>query len=571
MTITSASVVANDPNGVLRITAPNSFTGTSSITVTPSDSGTSTGDSFNVNFVADTVNEPPFLGPIANQTTTVGTGVTFQLTSTDLEGDAVTYSVLGATANGQAISVQSTIDQATGRVTVTPPAGFVGDILVKVGVKDASGVNDTQSVKVTVAGSFDLNASSDTGALNDDNVTGVNTPTLTVFAPAGQTVTVTVNGTSIGTATATSTAGQYTITVPANVLKVGANTIAGTAGSTQLTPLTITYAPSLRNLYVVPGAIGSSQQVTFTFTSAQSFFQSEFGFFKVDNAAGAIGSLQPGSAGYFAAAMARRQVVFAKGAAVGSSTTVTVNGGDTLMMYIVQGNTSTNLLSSNPSNARTGSTLAFFSLTGANPDLFAHVSAADDTLASQAIYGFEDLVSGGDRDYNDVVVSVRPTSATALTTLQVPGATNRTVPVTATLKSAKKTPTDTGSTTAGGEVGFFIVDNATGSIGNLTPGSSGYVAAALGRAQVLFAQGASVANTTTDDLTGGQFLVFYYVPNGTAAQVLANNSTNSPTGSKVAFFSLTTANPDGKEHSRTFQPERVTAPPPPPPTHSSFT
>ena len=167
-------------------------------------------------------------------------------------------------------------------------------------------------------------------------------------------------------------------------------------------------------------------------------------------------------------------------------------------------------------------------------------------------------MSGGDRDYNDVVVSLRPTSATALTTLQVPGATNRTVPVTATLKSAKKTPTDTGSTTAGGEVGFFIVDNATGSIGNLTPGSSGYVAAALGRAQVLFAQGASVANTTTDDLTGGQFLVFYYVPNGTAAQVLANNSTNSPTGSKVAFFSLSTANPDGKEHSRTFQPERVT-------------
>jgi hypothetical protein len=40
--------------------------------------------------------------------------------------------------------------------------------------------------------------------------------------------------------------------------------------------------------------------------------------------------------------------------------------------------------------------------------------------------------------------------------------------------------------------------------------------------------------------------------------VLANNSTNSPTGSKVAFFSLTAANPDSKEHARTFQPERVT-------------
>jgi len=125
--ISSAVVVPSDPNGVLRITAPPNFTGTTSITVTPSDGGASTADSFNVSFVADTKNEPPFLGTIANQTTTVGTGVTFQLTSTDLEGDAVTYSVVSATANGQAVTVQSTIDQATGRVTVTPPAGFVGD------------------------------------------------------------------------------------------------------------------------------------------------------------------------------------------------------------------------------------------------------------------------------------------------------------------------------------------------------------------------------------------------------------------------------------------------------------
>jgi hypothetical protein len=67
-----------------------------------------------------------------------------------------------------------------------------------------------------------------------------------------------------------------------------------------------------------------------------------------------------------------------------------------------------------------------------------------------------------------------------------------------------------------------------------------------------------VNNSTTLNLTGGQFLVFYYVPNGTAAQVLSGNSTNSPTGSKVAFFSLPTANPDSKVHARTFQPEKVT-------------
>jgi len=556
--ISSAVVVPGDPNGVLRITAPPNFTGTTSITVTPSDGGVSTADSFNVSFVADTKNEPPFLGTIANQTTTVGTGVTFQLTSTDLEGDAVPYAVVSATANGQAVTVQSTIDQATGRVTVTPPAGFVGDIKLKVGVKDAGGTNDTQTITLTVTGSFDLNAGSDTGVLSDDNITGTNTPTLTVLAPSGQTVTVTVNGSSIGTAAATSIPGQYTITIPAGVLKVGANTIAGTAGATQLSPFTLTYAPSLRNLYVVPGAIGSSQQLTFTFTSSESDFQSEFGYFKVDNLNGAIGALQPGSAGYFAAAMARRQLVFARDAAVGTTKTVSANGGDILVLYIIQGNTSANLLTSNSTNSRTGAHVAFFSLTGANPDQFAHVSASDDTLASQALYGFEDLLDGGDRDYNDIVVSVRAANSTPLTTLQVPSAANRTVPATATLKSAKKSPSDPGTTKAGGEVGFFLVDNITGSIGNLTPGAAGYVAAALGRAQVLFAQGAAVGNSTTVKLAGGQFLVFYYVPNGTAAQVLSSNPTNSPTGSKVAFFSLPVANPDTKVHSRTFQPEQVT-------------
>ena len=561
VTIVSASVVTGDPNGVLRITAAPTFTGATSITVTPSDGGTSTGRTFGVTFVADTNNEPPFLGTIPNQTTTVGTGVTFQLSSTDLEGNAVTYSVIGATnSSGQAVTVKSTIDQATGRITVTPPVGFSGPLNLKVGVKDSSGVNDTQVVTLTVAGNFDLDTPSDTGVLNDDNITGTNTPTLTILAPAGQTVNVTVNGTSAGTATPTGTAGQYKITLPAGLLRVGSNSIGGTAGSTALTAFTLTYAPSLRNLYVVPGAVGVQQQVVFTLTSARSFFQSEFGYFKVDNASGAIGNLQPGQSGYFAAAMARRQVVFARGAAVQATTTINANGGEFLVMYIVQGNTSANLLTANPSNARTGSTVAFFSLTGANPDQFAHVSSAEEALASQAIYGWEDLAGGGDRDYNDLVISVRAAGSTPLSTLQVPGATNRTVSMIADLKAAKKTPTGTATTKAGGEIGFFIVDNAAGAIGNLTPGTAGYVAAALAadRVHVLFAQGAAVNNSTTLNVTGGQFVVFYYVPNGSAAQVRASNSTNSATGNPVAFFSIAAANPDQKVHSRSFQPERVT-------------
>jgi hypothetical protein len=568
VTIVSATIVPDDPNGVLRVTAPAGFTGTTTITVTPTDGGaTSTGDSFNVTFVADSVNEPPFLGSVADVTTTVGTGVTIPLTSTDLEGNAVTYSVISALTGGQPINLSPQIDQATGRITLTPPAGFVGSIDVKVGVRDAGVASDTQTFTLTVAGSFDLTPASDTGVFNDDNVTGTPNPTFTILAAANQIVRVTVNGVSAGLATAIAgSPGQYRITIPAGRLRVGENTITGTATqdttTTPLTPLTFTYAPSLRNAYVVPGARGSAQSVTFRYTSRESKFRNEVGYFVADDASGSIGNLRPGDAGYFAAAMARRQVVFPRGTAPGASTNVNVRGGDVLVMYIVQNGTATEVLLTNPTNSSTGDKVVFFSLAGANTDGVEHLSSADDIAASQAIYGWEDLTGGGDRDYNDVVVQVAPAGATPLATLRVPGAPGRTVVTTAQLQTATKAQKGANLSppimTAGGEVGVIVVDDATGKIGNLNPGDAGYAAAALARAQMLFANGAATGTSISLNLASGHFLVFYYVPGGTAAGVLASNPNNTPNSGRVAFFSLTAANPDGDPHVRNFHPERVT-------------
>jgi cyclophilin family peptidyl-prolyl cis-trans isomerase len=565
VTITSATVVQNDPNGVLHITAPATYTGNSTITVTPSDGGaSSTGDNFKVTFAADTVNDPPFLGPIADQTTTPGTGVTFQLTSTDLENDPVTYSIVSATnaADGSVVNITSKINQATGRVTVTPPAGFVGVINLKVGVKDATSTLDTQVIKVTVAGSFDLQTTSDTGTLIDDNVTADDTPTFTVFAPTGQTVRVTVNGTAAGNATETSTPGQYTITIPVKLLKTGANTIAGTATpaggtATQLTAFTLTYNPELKDVYVVPGVIGASQQLTFQFLSAESNARSEYGFFKVDNVAGQIGTLKPGDAGYFAAAMARKQIVFAKGTAVGTSTNVTVNGGDLLVMYIVQDDTSANLLAQNPTNAKLADKpIAFFSLASANPDGTGHYLAASDPSDNQVTAGWEDGTNGGDRDFNDMVVNVRRLGDTLSAALTVPAGVGRGVTVTSTLQTPARASTGTGTATKG-EIGVIVTDDATGLIGTLKPGDAGYAAAALARAQILFGLSDAANTIKSLSLTGGQNVMFYYVPGGTAAQVISGNPTNSGTGSKVAYFSITGANPDSKSHARSVGPEKA--------------
>ena len=56
---------------------------------------------------------------------------------------------------------------------------------------------------------------------------------------------------------------------------------------------------------------------------------------------------------------------------------------------------------------------------------------------------------------------------------------------------------------------------------------------------------------------------FYYVPGGTAANVLANNPNNDPSAGPVAFFSFDAANPDTAQHFRWYAPEGVAVQVPP--------
>lgn len=48
----------------------------------------------------------------------------------------------------------------------------------------------------------------------------------------------------------------------------------------------------------------------------------------------------------------------------------------------------------------------YYSETALNPDNFDHLAIGYDAQAQQAVFGFEDLYGGGDRDYNDVMFSI---------------------------------------------------------------------------------------------------------------------------------------------------------------------
>jgi hypothetical protein len=113
---------------------------------------------------------------------------------------------------------------------------------------------------------------------------------------------------------------------------------------------------------------------------------------------------------------------------------------------------------------------------------------------------------------------------------------------------------------AAGELGFFTVDSPLGDINGIFPGSPGYVQAALaaGRRQVVFNQGDAAGTERTLNVAGSSLLAFYYIPGGTADQLLASNPTNSINGALTARFSFDNANPDaGISHFSLVNPEKV--------------
>ncbi|VTR99692.1 peptidylprolyl isomerase [Tuwongella immobilis] len=577
--INSATIVEDNTKAVLRVRPNAGFTGNTTITVTANDgSGVSNPETFSVNVVSQSQNSRAYLQPVSNQTAPVGTGVTFQLRGVDVDGDTLTYAVRdAANPNNQPQNVTVTIDQATGLVTVVPNAGFSGTVNLLVGVWDSQSRElsptglaeyDTDEMTLTFSGVLDLDADSDTGTLNNDNVTDDATPTFTIRTTPGSTVRISVAGRPNSVVTATeSSPGLFVASLAAGNLRVGANSIVAESippqglAFGQIGELSITYAPAINRIYTVPGELGVSSSLTFDFNYRESGFRNEVGIVLVDDDTGAINGVAPNDPNYIRTMLqsSNRQVIFTPEQDPGAARTISLLGGQRFIMYVVSNDTGANVLAS----ALTGgdvSNKVFFTLLGANRDSFDHVVATEDRLLSQVVYAFEDLPDGGDQDFNDNVIIVRSTSTPLTQALQVAANATRAVQTSFTLQPAVTgaNPNGTAAATAGGEIGFFPVDDVNGRIGSLNPGDAGYAQAALNRARLIFAATATPDTTTATLLTGGTFLGFYYIPGATAAQVLADNPTNSTgVSNRLAFFSFQAANPDNLVHFRNFSPEMV--------------
>lgn len=157
-TMTNVQMFTDNDNGVLQISAPAGFTGTSTITVKANDgSSPQVQQVFTTTVVPNTATDRPFLGPVSSPvTTTENTPVSFTVNGIDLENNPLTFVVKDAngfdstagdnpdgTGNAPtdvAVSIQVTpasgSTPASALVTLTPNANFVGTETLVIGVRD---------------------------------------------------------------------------------------------------------------------------------------------------------------------------------------------------------------------------------------------------------------------------------------------------------------------------------------------------------------------------------------------------------------------------------------------------
>jgi uncharacterized repeat protein (TIGR01451 family) len=162
-----------------------------------------------------------------------------------------------------------------------------------------------------------------------------------------------------------------------------------------------------RRTVVVPGDAPDRVSIRFTWRVRDARFNNELGVIRVDDADGSIGGIRPGDPRYLkaAAAAGRMTVVFHSGESAGIGREIALRGGDRFLVYLVQDRSTARALARNAEDRAGRSPCVFYADPAANPDRFDHVRVAG--RDGDLWLAWEDLLGGGDRDFNDMVLTIR--------------------------------------------------------------------------------------------------------------------------------------------------------------------
>ncbi len=292
-----------------------------------------------------------------------------------------------------------------------------------------------------------------------------------------------------------------------------------------------------------------------TLTGNNADFNSEVIIYSVDDDKGQINGIMPGKTGYFEAVLKRSRVIFS---AISGSTKPF---GESLSRIITEFRSDERISfgliqSSSLDSARralaSGKPLPQIIWSVAQANGGTNNISVSELSENSFTLGFEDLVGGGDLDYNDLVITVE--------------ATGNNKPLGANLQGSKEGELyDLSDTTESqlfvidvvknssfeNSIGFYVVEDANGTIldadGNaVTPGDARYAELAIRQRLPLTSNGQPIGAR----LEPGQILAPFLISNATPEQFLAKNPSNSSTRGSVAFFNYIQANPDRLDHVR---------------------
>jgi cyclophilin family peptidyl-prolyl cis-trans isomerase len=142
--ITNMSLIQDTHDAVLLLKTTGSGFSTITVTAQNTDGEISAPMQFDATVAPDPVTDPAFLNPVSNQSTTVNTPVSFNVSGTDVNGVQITFNAT-TTVNGAMVSVVG-----GNTITVTPPNNFTGPIPVTITASNGVGNPDSQTIIVAV-------------------------------------------------------------------------------------------------------------------------------------------------------------------------------------------------------------------------------------------------------------------------------------------------------------------------------------------------------------------------------------------------------------------------------------
>ncbi len=142
-------------------------------------------------------------------------------------------------------------------------------------------------------------------------------------------------------------------------------------------------------------------------TTGDAAYTNNIGFYLVEDAIGSVklpdGSiLKPSDAGYAAAAIRNALTNSLQAGKIDSKTDLDITGGKIYAPVVVAQGSLTDFINKNPNNGGGANDIhAYFNYIGANADKVDHFR-----LNGTNIFGVEDFYGGGDKDFNDLVVTM---------------------------------------------------------------------------------------------------------------------------------------------------------------------